>query len=158
MGSVYVAVQEPLGREVALKLIKGDLARDAGVVERFWREATMLSQLAHPNVVTVFDFGKDETQSPPALFLAMELLRGETLRQRIRRIGAIAPMASLPIVKDVASGLSVAHAAGVIHRDLKPDNVMLVEALGRGELAKILDFGVAKIVDGGQGKTLTQTG
>ncbi len=154
MGAVFVAVQEPLGREVAVKVIIGDLAKDEQAVERFKREATTLSTLSHPNIVTIFDFGSTDDGT---LFLVMELLRGESLKQRLARVSRMSGCASLPIIRDIASALAVAHHAGVIHRDLKPDNVMLLDLPGQHDLVRLLDFGVAKSAAGGN-KTLTQAG
>lgn len=153
MGEVYVAVQEVLGREVALKLIRSDLAQSAKALQRFTLEATTLSQLSHPNIVTIFEFGVDDG----VRFLAMELLRGESLRHRLNRYGALPAAMSAGVARDIASGLAHAHAKGVAHRDLKPDNVQIVDAEGRGEHAKILDFGVAKLVAHARKETITQS-
>jgi serine/threonine-protein kinase len=154
MGAVYVAKQMPLGRQVALKVIRPGLITDSQSVERFKREATTVSQLLHPNIVTVYDFGQAERG---LLFIAMELLPGENLRQRLRRTGPIPWQTVLGIVRDIAGGLSAAHAQGVIHRDLKPDNVMLIDA-GRPDFVKLLDFGVAKLTEHQGGGNLTNTG
>ncbi|MBI1947723.1 MAG: serine/threonine protein kinase [Deltaproteobacteria bacterium] len=159
MGTVWVAVQEPLGREVALKLIRPELVHEERVRERFRREAKLVAQLNNPHVVGVIDFG--ETEAPgggTTLFIAMELLRGRTLRQRLRE-GPVSPRESAEVVRQIADALISAHQAGVVHRDLKPDNVMLVESPGRPDTVKLVDFGVAKSLTPEPGASrLTQTG
>jgi eukaryotic-like serine/threonine-protein kinase len=157
MGTVWAAVQENLGREVALKVVRADLLDDQAAVERFHREARTVSTLQHPHIVGIYDFATEG----PLQFIVMELLRGDTLRARLESRGRLGTRASIGVVRDVASALAAAHAAGVIHRDLKPDNVMLVEAAGRPDFVKILDFGVAKLLDakgGARMPTLTQQG
>lgn len=156
MGSVYVAVQEPLGRKVALKCIRSVLTDDELAVKRFIQEARAISQLQHPNIVTLHDFGQDDDGT---LFIAMELLRGESLRQRIERDGPLAPSESVVVIRDIARALAHAHAAGIVHRDLKPDNVMLSELVGHGRSVKVVDFGVAKLAQTEKGEAaLTGTG
>ncbi len=137
MGAVYVAVQHPLGREVALKVIKGG-GLDETAVRRFEREAKHLASLRHRHIVTVYDFG----ESDDGPFLAMELLTGPTLRQRLTRQGALGERRVLELVRDAASGLAAAHEAGITHRDLKPSNILFAEE-GRDEVLKLLDFGLA---------------
>ena len=152
MGQVYVAVQERLGREVALKVLKGGLGQDPQGRERFQREARALAQLSHAGVVSVFDFDVDDDGR---CFLAMELVAGDTLRQRLRARGRMPWAASIPIVRAIAAALAAAHRVGVIHRDLKPENVMMTEPPSSS--VKLLDFGVAKLA--GVGETnLTGTG
>ena len=159
MGEVYVATQEPLGREVALKIVRGELAQEERAVERFRREAMTLSQLVHPHIVALYDFGEAEHGT---LFFAMELLPGESLRQRLATRGRMLASATLPIVREICSALGAAHKHGVLHRDLKPDNVMLIEAFGRTDFVKLLDFGIAKAVNADaqntQTASLTQSG
>jgi serine/threonine protein kinase len=154
MGAVYVAHQEALRRDVALKLVRGELACVPRHVERFRREAKTLSQLSHPNIVALYDFG--EEQDSNTLWFVMELLRGQSLRDRLRARGALPVVEGIAIVRQMCTALAVAHERGVLHRDLKPDNVMLVES----DFVKLVDFGIAKAVgdahDGGV--SLTQTG
>jgi eukaryotic-like serine/threonine-protein kinase len=148
MGTVYRAEQAPLAREVALKVLRRELGRDPDTVARFTREAKLLSQLRHPNTVTILDFG----QSPEGLlYLAMELLEGEMLSSRMRDAGTLGLAESVRVACGVLRSLDEAHARGIIHRDLKPDNIFLARVHGRrddDEIVKVVDFGIAKIRDG----------
>jgi len=161
MGVVYIARQEPLGRRVALKVIRGD-ASDPVAQQRFEREARAASSLQDPHVVVVHDFGVIEGGAAHGgLFLAMELLEGETLRQRL----AGAPLSwgqSVVLVRQVAQALAAAHARGVVHRDLKPENIMLGKSDGGSERCKVLDFGLAKSTGAAAlveaGRNLTRSG
>jgi eukaryotic-like serine/threonine-protein kinase len=137
MGDVYRATDERLQRDVALKVLADSITGASRRVDRFMQEARMTASLDHPNVVRVFDVGRFEDRA----YLVAELLDGETLRSRIAR-GPIAPEEVLRIAKEIARGLAAAHAAGLVHRDLKPDNVFLT----RSGTTKILDFGIAKLV------------
>jgi eukaryotic-like serine/threonine-protein kinase len=151
MGVVYLAVQEGLGRAVALKIIRKEIANDPMMQKRFEREAKAASQLNHPCIVTVHDYGRtDEGQ----LYLAMELVDGDPLRDVLKRKKKLSFAESVRIIECVCQGLARAHSAGIVHRDLKPENVMLPRsssAPGAGGLsmtgtvaAKVLDFGLAK--------------
>jgi serine/threonine protein kinase len=142
MGALYVAMQEPLGREIALKVLRREYAADATAVQRFHKEAQAVSRLSHPNIVTVFDFGQDEGH----LFLAMELVRGKSLRQVLDSEGPFSWRRSLRVIHGVTNGLVEAHESGIIHRDLKPENVMLTSAGVSPEHVKLLDFGLARSV------------
>jgi serine/threonine-protein kinase len=144
MGLVYLAVQEGLDRTVALKIIRREAALDPVMQKRFEREAKAASSLSHPCIVTVHDFGRTDDGS---LYLAMEFVDGEMLREVLRRKKRLSFAETLPIVEAIASALARAHAAGVVHRDLKPENIMLprVSATTTGAVAaKVLDFGLAK--------------
>jgi serine/threonine-protein kinase len=152
MGAVYRAIQEPLGREVALKVIAPALTKDADSVERFRREAKAASSLSHPNIVTVFDFGEDNG----LLFLAMELIPGIGLDQAVRR-GPMSPQRAIPILRGVCAALAEAHAHGIIHRDLKPQNIMLTSTSTQQDVVKVVDFGIARLSDHGNA-ALTRTG
>lgn len=142
MGAVYLATQLSLGRNVAIKVLKTDGAPDADAVKRFQRETDVISRLQHPNIVQVVDAGSSEDGT---LFIAMEHLEGETVRAALRRGGPFSIMRALSIAGDVCRALLAAHKAGVVHRDLKGENVMLLRVEGHGEHAKVLDFGVAKL-------------
>ncbi len=135
MAYVYRAVQEPLGREVALKVMSPDLAADASFIQRFSNEARVLAQLDHPNIVTIYDFGSDQGIT----YLSMPLVRGGTLRDRLDRGPADPPLA-WTVIHDVCKALAHAHQAGIVHRDIKPSNVLL-HPDGR---AMLVDFGLAR--------------
>lgn len=140
MGAVFEATQLGLDRAVAVKLLLPALSRDEKVQERFRREARSVAQLRHPHIIQIYDYGISE-HGP---YIVMEFVRGESLREMLRRAPLELPTA-LAIMEQVCSALAVAHAAGTIHRDLKPDNI-LIESLAAGHLAaKVLDFGIAKI-------------
>lgn len=134
MGEVYKAEDLLLDRIVALKFLTKELAEDQESLERFLREAKAASALNHPNICTVYDFGKDGGRT----FIAMEYLEGETLSARIQR-GPLSTVEALKIATAVASALGTAHRKGIVHRDLKPGNIMLTESG-----AKLLDFGLAR--------------
>jgi len=155
MGAVYAARQAPLGRTVALKVLLKQLTDDPIAVKRFEKEALAISRLAHPNTVTIFDFG---TTEQGLMYIAMEFLEGRSLRQAIEVEAPMEPRRAVHILAQIARALSEAHLRGVIHRDLKPDNIMLVPTAGETDFVKVLDFGVAKLrsQQGVDVKTLTQ--
>lgn len=138
MASVYVAMDARLHREVALKIMRPDLAQDASFVDRFRSEARSAASLSHPNVVAVFDQGEDDGD----VFLVMELVQGKTLRQVIHDEAPLTPREALAILEPILQALRAAHAAGIIHRDVKPENVII---RGDGEV-KVADFGLARAI------------
>lgn len=142
MGVVYRGQQEPLGRPVALKVLADHVAGDLQAVQRFEKEALAVARLNHPNIVTVYEFGRTEDG---LLFLAMELIEGESLQQRLKR-GALSASDALEVTTQTARALAEAHAQGIVHRDLKPENIMLLEGRDGDLVAKVLDFGLAKMV------------
>lgn len=142
MGSVYAGVQDGLGRKVAIKVLHGNLATDHDAISRFHREAQAAAALGHPNIVQVIDFLWPQNEQP---FLVMEHLEGRSLADAIRGAGRLDPARIARIGRQVASALEAAHAAGIVHRDIKPDNIFLVDVPGVGETAKVLDFGIAKL-------------
>jgi serine/threonine-protein kinase len=142
MGAVYEAVQLRLNKRVAVKLMVRDLAANQEALARFHREAEITSHLGHPHLVTVVDFGQAESGEP---YLVMEYLEGEDLDQRLRRVGRMPIETVVHVVKQVASALGAAHDQGVVHRDLKPGNVFLLQIPGEPDFVKVLDFGISKM-------------
>jgi eukaryotic-like serine/threonine-protein kinase len=138
MATVYIALDQRLDRQVALKVMRADLAKDESFVDRFRREARSAAKLSHPNVVAVYDQGEDNGH----IFLAMELVNGLTLRQVMHSEGALSPRAALDIIDPVLQALGAAHSAGLIHRDVKPENVILRE----DGCVKVADFGLARAI------------
>lgn len=139
-GTVWTAHHLVLEAPVAVKLIDPEIAEDEVAVERFLREAKAAASLRSPHVVQILDYGVDDGQP----FIAMELLEGETLARRIKRLGRLEAAEALRILGHVARAIGRAHDAGVVHRDLKPENVFLIRNDDE-EVAKVLDFGVAKL-------------
>ena len=137
MGEVYRARDTRLGREVAVKVLPASLSSDADRLRRFEQEARAASQLNHPNIVTVHDFGTHDG----APYVVQELLEGETLRERLAE-AAISPRKSVEYAIQIANGLAAASEKGIVHRDLKPENIFITT----DERVKILDFGLAKLV------------
>jgi serine/threonine-protein kinase len=142
MGEVYAAVHPLIGKRAAIKVLKKSLCADSLIVQRFIDEARAVNQIGHPNIVDVFAFGET---SDGRSYLAMEWLGGESLRDRITR-ERLELREACRIVRELARALEAAHDKGVIHRDLKPDNVQLVEVRGEPPRVKLLDFGIAKLV------------
>jgi tRNA A-37 threonylcarbamoyl transferase component Bud32 len=146
MGTVYAAEHALIGRSVAVKVLQRPHAVTAEVARRFLNEARIASRLAHPNIVEVTDFG---LLADGRSFLVMERLRGEPLDRWLDREGPLSPVAALRVAREVALGLVVAHEAGVLHNDLKPGNVMMLEgSSAAAPRLKLLDFGAAHRADG----------
>lgn len=146
MGTVYEGVHETLGRRAAIKVLHAEYASDADVVRRFLDEARAASQVEHPGIVQVYEFGED----PPGLpYLVMEFLKGESLAKRLAHVDRQQDLPGLlRCLQQVAEALAWAHQVGVIHRDIKPENVFIVEdpSAPHAERAKLVDFGLAKLV------------
>lgn len=142
MGTVWAARHELLGRDFALKFARVPAKADAAARARFQREAQLVGKLRHPNIVDVTDFG--EVSPDGDFFLAMELLEGESLAQRIERRGLLEPYEAVMIAADVAKGLSAVHAVGIVHRDIKPENIFLARSPTGTTIPKLLDFGISK--------------
>jgi eukaryotic-like serine/threonine-protein kinase len=140
MGEVYRAKDARLGRDVALKVLPTEVAKDADRRSRFEQEARAASALAHPNIIAVYDVGESES----SVWIAMELVEGRTVRDLLAS-GPLPARRALEIGTQVAEGLAAAHAAGIVHRDLKPENLIL----SRDGYVKILDFGLAKLSERG---------
>jgi serine/threonine protein kinase len=144
MGQVYEAEDLELHKRVAVKAINDELAANPEMISRLKREVQLAHQVTHPNVCRIFDFGQQRSSGsgPSLAFITMELLSGETLAQRVQR-GPLAAQEALPIVRQLAGALAAAHCAGVIHRDFKSDNIILLNAPD-GVRAVITDFGLAR--------------
>ena len=138
MATIFRAADTGLGRDVALKLLRSEYLRDPDFSSRFRQEAQAAASLSHPNVVTVYDYGED----PSGPFIVMELVDGEDLATILRRSGALPPRQAARIAAGVGRALAAAHASGIVHRDIKPGNVLI----GRDGRVKVVDFGIARAV------------
>lgn len=142
MARVYLAEDRVSRRPVAIKVLESAHLRTSRTRERFLREAKVAAMIAHPNIVRVLDTGQRSDGAP---FLVMEYLFGESLGDCLRRGGHMDTDIALPVLRHAASGLAAAHLAGIVHRDVKPDNIFLVGEPGDPYAVKVLDFGLAKI-------------
>jgi eukaryotic-like serine/threonine-protein kinase len=141
MGTVYRGTHVLMDKTVAIKVLRPSLAADEKIVARFSREARAASRISHPHALSVTDFGEDESGH---VFLVMEYLSGKTLKQVIRDEGPLPLARVVDITRQIGDALNAAHAQGVVHRDLKSDNIMLLDTMA-SDHAKVLDFGIAKI-------------
>jgi tRNA A-37 threonylcarbamoyl transferase component Bud32 len=157
MGKVYLAEHPVLRRQYAIKVLKETAAANKNLAERFRREAKIASRLDHPNIVVITDFG---TMENGQLYLIMEYIDGESLRELLERTSpSRLPMTrSLELIRQLSGAIDAAHRASIIHRDIKPDNILLGKNRSGGDLVKILDFGLAKIVEGTDMPKLTKAG
>lgn len=144
VGSVYKAKQELLGRQVALKVLHGYLGADPESLVRFHREAKAISRLEHPNLLTLYDFGMTSDGQP---YFVMDLLNGTTLAKVLTSEGRLDVRRTLSIVKQVLEALSEAHKKGIVHRDIKPPNIVLIDKEETKEFVKLVDFSIAKMAD-----------
>ena len=164
MGAVYRAHQASLERSVALKILTAGAAtgRENEFQRRFFLEAASAAKLKHPNTITVFDYGSEIVEGRRVFFIAMELLEGQTLQQALARNNTIELSRALNVATQICRSLREAHAAGMVHRDLKPGNVMLVRQGDEGDadrdFVKVLDFGLVKSVDSEVKDSLTRVG
>jgi serine/threonine-protein kinase len=139
MSTVYLATDETLQRQVAIKLMNREIATDSDQLERFRREARAVAQLSHPHIVGVIDYGEDDSRP----YIVFEYVEGETLKERIRRTGRLPTTEAVAYSIEIARALGAAHARHIVHRDVKPQNVLIDEE-GR---AKVTDFGIARTLD-----------
>ncbi|MGM0578892.1 MAG: serine/threonine-protein kinase [Myxococcota bacterium] len=142
MGTVYLAEQTSMGREVAVKVLRPQYSRNRLAIKRFLREARAASRLAHPNTITVYDSGQTEDGQ---LYQVMEKLTGRPLSDLMDEVGALAPDRAVRILTQICDSLSEAHEQGIVHRDLKPENIFIEAKAGTPEFVKVLDFGIAKM-------------
>ncbi|MBA2684134.1 MAG: protein kinase [Gemmatimonadaceae bacterium] len=154
MGQVYLAEHVKMKRKSAVKVLHQGMVHDPDAISRFNREASNASQIQHPNVAAIYDFG----ETPEGLiYLAMEFVDGEPLTKIIERHGALTAARTADIGQQVASALEAAHDMGIIHRDLKPDNIMIARGRAGEDVAKVVDFGIAKAMEADDQK-VTKTG
>jgi tetratricopeptide (TPR) repeat protein/TolB-like protein/tRNA A-37 threonylcarbamoyl transferase component Bud32 len=166
MGELYEAEDLALGERVALKTIRAEIASDERVDHRFRREVLLARKVTHPNICRIFDLFQHmpglaaPSSSTPTVFVTMELLAGETLAQRLRCAGALTVEQALPIAEQLTGALSAAHAVGVVHRDLKSSNIMLLEAERAGDPPRVVvtDFGLAHSLSGASVDAISATG
>jgi serine/threonine-protein kinase len=149
MGVVYKARQISIDRIIALKMLNQQMANDPTWVQRFYNEAKACSRLQHPNTIRMFDFGQT---SDGRLFMTMEFLDGISLRDALAK-GPLAPQRVVKVLIQCCASLAEAHSIGIIHRDIKPDNVFLLNMAGSPDFVKLLDFSVAKLLEGDRMKT-----
>ncbi len=152
MSEVHRGRDLRLGRDVAIKVLRADLARDPTFQTRFRREAQNAASLNHPAIVAVYDTGETATDAGPVPYIVMEFVDGETLRDLLKREGPLPPKRAMEIVADICAALDFSHRHGIVHRDVKPANVMLT----RAGAVKVMDFGIARAVADGQA-TVTAT-
>jgi serine/threonine protein kinase len=154
MGVVYKVEHVRMGKIAAMKVLHRDLNDDPEVVHRFEREATAVSRLQHPNTVQVFDFGT----ANDALYLVMEHVRGQDLSHIVDRDGPLPFARAAPLLVQILGALSEAHELGIVHRDLKPENILITRTTGGRDFAKVLDFGLAKVIEPGRDPDLSDHG
>jgi serine/threonine protein kinase len=156
MGTVYRAHQTTIGRDVAIKVLRAELARDDQAVARFEREARLATSLDHPNLVRVFLSGR---LPDGRLYIVMELLEGRSLADELHEDGPPSLERAVIMIMKLCAGLGAVHAAGIVHRDIKPENIYLVQRGRDNDFVKLVDFGVARVLEAdGVGPTTTQSG
>jgi serine/threonine protein kinase len=154
MGRIYLAEHVRMNRQCALKVMRPTLVHDADSAARFGREASNAARIIHPNVAAVFDYGETEG----LVYLVMEYVDGDPLGEILQRGGALKPHRALEIAKQVTDALMAAHELGIVHRDLKPDNIIITKSKSGREVAKVVDFGIAKAIAESPDRRLTETG
>ncbi|QGU06015.1 Serine/threonine-protein kinase PknB [Corynebacterium occultum] len=152
MSQVYAAEDTLIGREVAVKMLRVELARDANFRERFRREAQNSGRLNHPSIVSIYDTGESEIDGIAIPYIVMERVHGRTLRDVVREDGPLSPAAAAEVLEPACAALQASHEAGIIHRDIKPANIMITNT-GR---VKVMDFGIARALDDNT-SAMTQT-
>ncbi len=158
MGAVYLARRTHIGDRVAIKVLHKEFVDEPKTAERFRREAQAAALLRHPTVVAIYDFSEARDDEPA--YIVMELIEGKTLRKVLETDGAIEPQRAVALMLEVCKGVGVAHRHNVVHRDIKPDNIMVLtpDVDDGREQVKVVDFGIAKLRDMTAGQTLTQPG
>lgn len=158
MGAVYLARRIHIGDEVAVKVLHAQYVTEASAVERFRREARAAAMLRHPSVVAIYDFGEARADNPA--FIVMELVKGVSLRALLQRERRLEAPRAVALLREICAGVGAAHRHNVVHRDIKPDNIIVCppEHSDEAEKVKVLDFGIAKLRDLAPDQGLTQTG
>ena len=154
MGRVYLGEHVKMNRQCAIKVMSAQLVNDSESAQRFAREASNAARIIHPNVAAVFDYG----ESDGLVYIVMEYIDGVSLSRIMEHERVIAPHRALDIARQVADGLGAAHELGIIHRDLKPDNIIVGVSRSGREVAKVVDFGIAKALQDAPQEALTRTG
>ena len=155
MGAVYLGKHVKMGRKSAIKVMTQAMANDPDAIARFNREATNAARINHPNVCAIYDFG----ETPDGLiYLAMEFIEGQSLSDVLEQEGALAPRRAAAIFQQCGDALQAAHDLGIVHRDIKPDNIMITKGKGGADVVKVVDFGIAKAASGEEGQKVTKTG
>ncbi|MFH1129905.1 MAG: serine/threonine-protein kinase, partial [Pseudomonadota bacterium] len=144
MGTVYRAIHPALGKQVAIKVLSPEMADDRTALGRLIDEARAAAAIGHENIVEIFDFGETEDG---ITYIAMELLIGETLDARLKSKGRLSPEQAVGMANQICGALGAAHCQGIIHRDIKPQNIFISKGPGGRDQVKVLDFGVAKLLD-----------
>src|SRR5688572_19680785 len=155
MGRVYRAQHPRIGKEIAIKVLKSDYNHQADVVSRFFQEARAVNDIRHENLIDVVDFGKTPQGD---YFILMELLEGRTLSHALKGEAPFSARRVAHVALQICSALHAAHEKGVIHRDLKSDNIFLITRAGQKDFVKVLDFGIAKLLDNPESGAHTTTG
>ena len=154
MGRVYLGEHVKMNRQCAIKVMSPALVNDAESASRFAREASSAARIIHPNVAAVFDYGESEG----LVYLVMEYVDGEPLSRMLAREAPFSLERAVDLARQIADGLGAAHELGIVHRDLKPDNILVTRSKSGREVAKVVDFGIAKAMQEGAGEALTRTG
>ncbi len=154
MGRVYLGEHVKMNRQCAIKVMSPALVNDAESASRFAREASNAARIIHPNVAAVFDYGESEG----LVYLVMEYVDGEPLSRLLTREAPLSLERALNLASQIADGLGAAHELGIVHRDLKPDNILVMRTRAGREVAKVVDFGIAKAIQEGAAEGLTRTG
>ena len=154
MGKVYLAEHVKMNRQCAVKVMNSALLNDSDSAQRFAREASNAARIIHPNVAAVFDYGETDG----VVYLVMEYVEGEPLTRLVERETALSPARAVDIAHQVAEALVAAHELGIVHRDLKPDNIIVAAGKNGRDIAKVVDFGIAKAIEESPSESLTRTG
>jgi serine/threonine protein kinase len=154
MGKVYLAEHVKMNRHCAVKVMNSALLNDSDAAQRFAREASNAARIIHPNVAAVFDYGETDG----VVYLVMEYVEGEPLTRLLERETMLQPARAVDIAHQVSEALVAAHELGIVHRDLKPDNIIIAAGKNGRDIAKVVDFGIAKAIEEAPGESLTRTG